>query len=211
MASSETSPSVQQNLGGLREHAGPFNAVVLKAATEMTRIGSSPAAIADAGCQHGQKYLDEHQLPYRLTCNIIHDSLEFRLHLKVRTPVLLPTKDDYWVYFSERDIPLIYHGAPPEAGAVLTMENYMKWYSIYRILPGGVVERVEYEEYAAVERGPKGSNTWCDHIPNPEMLDLIEACLGEGVEWCQESRDMIVGRHRLEIMNYCPVQPETPT
>ena len=125
-------------------------------------------------------------------------------------PVRLPTQDENWVYFSDRGIPLIYHGAPPNTGAVLTMENYLKWYCIYRVMPGGVVEVVDYREYEAVERGPKGSNTWYDHVPNPDMLDLIEAHLGKDVQWCQESCDMIVGRHRLEIMNYCPVQPDEP-
>ena len=104
------------------------------------------------------------------------------------------------LYFSERGFPLIYWGPPPEGSGVLTVENYMKWYAIYAVMPDGTSRKVDHSEYADAERGKDGSHTWSDHIPNPHMLDKIAAHLK--MDWDEDSYDMIVGRYQREVMNW---------
>jgi len=49
-------------------------------------------------------------------------------------------------YFSNRNLPLIYYGEPSEK-PVITVENYLKWYDLYLVLPTGSVERISFGEH----------------------------------------------------------------
>jgi hypothetical protein len=90
---------------------------------------------------------------------------------------------------SPRGIPLVAQ-APGRIG-VLTVENYLKWYTLYLIQPDGSVEPVPF---------PEEGHT--DHVPHPDAV----AALAEEKGWivCSESMEMIIGRYMQEVQHYEP-------
>lgn len=73
-----------------------------------------------------------------------------------------------YTYLSERGLPLLYVGAPLDK-AVITLENYTKWYKIYMVLPDGRVDVVRINELE--EANDKLSiQGWVDHLFHPQLL-----------------------------------------
>jgi hypothetical protein len=105
---------------------------------------------------------------------------------------------DYWTYESERGIPLVYNGPPPLVTPILTVESYCKWYSLYAVHPDGQVRPAPHESYVALEVSPLATvtHTWSDHVPYPPALQAIAEHLG--MEWDENSLDMIHGRYYRE-------------
>ncbi len=113
--------------------------------------------------------------------------------------------------------PLVYTGDPPTQWPILTMVNYMKWYTFYLVNPNGTIRAVDYQEWEPVENStwappptcdidqyedlsyPDGQfHTWSDHVPNPAQLERIAAQLG--AQWDDCSREMIIGRYQREVL-----------
>ncbi len=79
-------------------------------------------------------------------------------------------------YFSERGIPLItqwFEDESEDIKPILTMENYMKWYSMYIIYPDGKVESISRSS-----ENEDASVTWYDHAVYPEYFHLSAKRLG---------------------------------
>jgi hypothetical protein len=95
--------------------------------------------------------------------------------------------DENRVYMSERGHPLVYHGSPGKV-PILTVENYLKWYSLYLVNPDGSVEPVDFPE-----------DGYCDHVPYPAAVEEMAA--DRGWVGCYESLEMIVGRYVLEFLD----------
>jgi hypothetical protein len=75
-------------------------------------------------------------------------------------------------FYSERGFPLItqYTGSK----AMLTVENYIKWYNLYIITEKGEVVPVDYEDIVE----SRGGLTWVDHAISPEAFHLTAKSLG---------------------------------
>jgi hypothetical protein len=99
----------------------------------------------------------------------------------------------YTVYVSDRGLPLLYHGAPSDK-PILSMEDYCKWYTIYAVMPSGVVAEIHFEQYQ--HAASRVTHFWSDHVPNPHACDVIAETVG-GV-WCDRSLEVISGRYRLD-------------
>jgi len=108
--------------------------------------------------------------------------------------------DKHRVYYSSRGIPLVYHGQPCDH-AVLTVENYLKWYTYYLVMPNGTVEdldtggrakileRFEHEVEASL---PSGEGLYGDHIMHPKFMWAVASKLDYYL--CLESYEMVIGR-----------------
>jgi hypothetical protein len=91
-------------------------------------------------------------------------------------------------YLSDRSIPLVFNGEMHESHpAVVTVENYLKWYSLFLVKPDGSVEKIAYD----------GSIQWADHVPNPSDIETYAEKNGYDID--REAMDMIVGRWVTEI------------
>lgn len=75
-------------------------------------------------------------------------------------------------YVSERGHPLLYWRSSdhPLTKPVLTLENYLKWYSLYVIYPDDRVEEVDYALYDGLM---SPGTDWYDHVPNPQLLQRL--------------------------------------
>lgn len=112
-------------------------------------------------------------------------------------------KVDVAIYFSDRGFPLVYWGPPPEDGYILTVENYCKWYTIYRIDPTGQVDiipdsEVEFPLDHVFKEG-ESTVAWVNHVPTPGYCKWLEESNGD-YRWDQTSLDMIVGRYYREVV-----------
>lgn len=87
----------------------------------------------------------------------------------------------YRQYFSHRDLPLVYTGPPPVAGSmtrgIATIENYIKWYHVYVVMPNGEVNKLDVE-------------LW-DHLVPPNTVFAVEDI---GYMWDEVSLEVIIGR-----------------
>lgn len=107
------------------------------------------------------------------------------------------TKTETRLYYSDRQIPLVYYGDPPRE-PILTVENYMKWYDIHVVRPDGGVSVVDHDLIA---------EAWCDHNFKPWICHQLAHELG--YEWHDESLEMVIGRYVTEceeIPWYCTSQ-----
>lgn len=100
-------------------------------------------------------------------------------------------------FYSDRGIPLVYHSIVGKTRdyTVLTIENYLKWYSLYLVKPDNTVEPCSWENLDRLVE--PGESPWCDHVPNPVAV----ANLAMAREWylCDESLEMIIGRWEREV------------
>ena len=97
---------------------------------------------------------------------------------------------NYTTYFSDRGIPLVFNRVLDSTGTpVLTVENYLKWYTLYLINPDASVVSICFPD-----------NGYCDHVPYPSAVEI----LAEENGWylCEESMAMIVGRYYMEFKNH---------
>lgn len=105
---------------------------------------------------------------------------------------------EFRAYLSDRGIPLVYNHAPQDK-PVLTVENYLKWYAFYLVMPNGSVEVLPYDRYRHLEGVEGLPYLWGDHVPHPAAYDRI----------CEElafysdcnSADMITGRHVNDVLD----------
>jgi hypothetical protein len=111
----------------------------------------------------------------------------------VRTRTL---RDEWHSYKSDRGIPLVYLGPPPaplEPG-ILTVENYLKWYEIYVVLPSGLVSPLPMGVLDRYHKECHGATAWRDHVPHPDYCWWIPEAYPDQYDWDSQSLDMVVGR-----------------
>jgi len=104
------------------------------------------------------------------------------------------------MYLSNRGHPLV-HCTPPIAIPVLTVENYVKWYTLHVVHPDGRVQEVDFPT-----ESPAGS-AFMDHVPNPVACQKLAA--DKGWLWDENSLDMIWGRWRREVELAPEYHPDT--
>lgn len=97
-------------------------------------------------------------------------------------------------YYSDRGIPLLLNYEPTNQ-PIVTVENYMKWYSLYLVQPDGTVSKLSFDE--AAERSMREA-AYSDHCFNP--IYAVKAATNAGAYVQEEALEMIVGRWRLEIL-----------
>jgi hypothetical protein len=90
------------------------------------------------------------------------------------------------VFESDRGFPLVCQDAHPMK-AILTVENYCKWYCLYLITSWGSVESVDFPV-----------DGYCDHVPYPAAV----ARMAEEHDWIvdDQSMEIMVGRYVLEVL-----------
>ena len=106
------------------------------------------------------------------------------------------------MYLSDRGQPLVYVGSPQDL-PVLTVENYVKWYTLHVVHPGGRVKAVNFPQASP----PGGGSAFVDHAPNPLACQQLAA--KRGWVWDENSLDMIWGRWRREVEEVAEFDPDT--
>lgn len=83
--------------------------------------------------------------------------------------------------------------APQQAGAILTVELYSKWYSLVLLYPDGscTVAPFPGDEYA-----PPGESAYRDHVPNPRAV--MKYAKFHSIVLGERAIELIVGRWHLE-------------
>ncbi len=89
-------------------------------------------------------------------------------------------------YLSPHGNSLIYAGEPPKEAGIATVENYIKWYGVYIVLPSGEV---------VVFDAPDGAELW-DHCVTPHTARAVRDA---GYTWDEVSLDTAAGRYWREI------------
>ncbi len=108
-----------------------------------------------------------------------------------------PGKHTTCVYFSERGIPLVFTGEPDEDAPTLTVENYMKWYTLYAVFPDYTVKPICWGAGAEPWHGQKYEIEFADHCPRPSsVLKFVEST---GYSFCGESESLILARYLHDI------------
>lgn len=109
-------------------------------------------------------------------------------------------KQHSFSYFGERGFPLMWRQAPIKDKAILTVEQYDKWYNLYLIYPDKQILAVEsntviwmqaMEEFEGV--------SVLNHCFNPEFIDLL--IKKANVEMDPLAYELIVGRWTIEVIN----------
>lgn len=95
------------------------------------------------------------------------------------------------IYFSDREIPLIYNGSN-HTGPVLTVENHFKWYDLWLVQKDGSVARAEYDTYRHLDRNDHNETLWGDHVVNPKFFRVIAEIFG--AEPDHTSYQLVLGR-----------------
>jgi hypothetical protein len=101
---------------------------------------------------------------------------------------------DFKVYYSERNMPLVFNGDASKFSGIITIENYLKWYNLYIVRPDGSVEKLQSDNTIA----------WLGHVPCPS--DIVEFADRHGLDIDHQSMEMIVGRYYIECKD---MDPET--
>ena len=105
-------------------------------------------------------------------------------------------------YYSDRLHPLVYRGIPSKETPILTVENYVKWYSLHLVQLDGSVVVVQFPEW-----GPGGRSGFMDHVPDPIACQKLAA--DNDWVWDENSLDMIWGRWRREAEMVPEYDPDT--
>ena len=96
------------------------------------------------------------------------------------------------VYLSNRGMPLVFNRKLDESHTLptLTVENYMKWYDLYLVMPDGTVKALDLEEYLGLgfDMG--------DHCWKPAHVARYAAM--KGYDICSNSFEMLIGRWRQD-------------
>lgn len=105
---------------------------------------------------------------------------------------------DLKVYYSERGNALLYAGPTPTK-PILTLENYCKWYGVYKVNPDDTVEHVDPEILSEVSKKYPDA-LMGDHNFQPHFLyrlaqymkvDIDKTAIDvAGARWLQEQEDM---------------------
>ena len=94
---------------------------------------------------------------------------------------------EFKTYYSDRNIPLVYNGFLPRERAIITVENYLKWYKLYLLHPNGDVEAVDFPVMDGIAGSP-----YIDHVPNPDHVAAWANL--EGYTISDQSYEMMIGR-----------------
>lgn len=99
-----------------------------------------------------------------------------------------------FTYKSDRGMALLYVGEPLDL-PVITLENYIKWYNIFMVMPDGTVQTVPIE---MVQKALDESRTalQIDHNFHPELLDRLGELLNAEVD--ERATEVATGRWVLE-------------
>jgi len=104
-------------------------------------------------------------------------------------------KSSHKLYYSNRGLPLVFceKEIPVDTG-VVTVENYLKWYTLQVVLKDGTVEELNFPE---MEDKPEGEQCFVDHVPNPRAVEKMAHRLGLYID--PQSLDMMIGRWFFEV------------
>lgn len=92
------------------------------------------------------------------------------IYHRIKTPTLVKESPQF-KYYSERGFPLItqsFLDSSNKSKGMLTVENYDKWYQLYRITREGEVKPIDYRDMIESRTGL----TWVDHAVSPEAFHL---------------------------------------
>ena len=97
---------------------------------------------------------------------------------------------------SDHGHPLVYQGEP-WTSPIITVENYIKWYTLYMVMPDGEIRSLCYTGLVL----PEGSqeSLFCDHVPNPKAVAYTAMKNNMYVD--EVSFEAIVGRWLIEVEN----------
>lgn len=105
------------------------------------------------------------------------------------------------IYTSERGMPLVYTGLPPQHRPILTVENYLKWYNLHVIDQSGKVTKVcDHPDFNAADSkivDGAAVSVFSDHVWNPAYVEALAEALN--LEVCDRSMEIIIGRWVSEI------------
>lgn len=111
---------------------------------------------------------------------------------------------EYRVYLSDRGHPLLFMGQPI-GSAVLTLENYTKWYELYLVYPDASVKKVDVVAVQEVmEENPNAF--WYDHLYHPQLLYSLATKLGAELD--ERALEVAIGRWMLEGPDDCKTATE---
>lgn len=99
---------------------------------------------------------------------------------------------------SDRNIPLICQDTDMTV-PVITVENYIKWYDIYVIQPGGIVFALPWDIINQITQDHPNETWTGDHVFRPLLLEKIAEKLGGVVD--PVSMEVVIGRWLLEYKN----------
>lgn len=105
---------------------------------------------------------------------------------------------EFRTYYSDRGIPLVYNNAPDKQ-PVLTVENYLKWYSLFLVNPDGSVEVLPYDRYRHLEGSDGLPFLWGDHVVYPPAYERI--CDELDLIFDGNSADIIAGRWINDVLD----------
>lgn len=106
------------------------------------------------------------------------------------------------LYMSDRDIPLIYVDSPLDV-PIITLENYIKWYSVFVILPSGEVQKVPVQK---IEEANESGSWVADHCFHPKLLYRLAKMYGGSVD--SQAVEIAIGRWIEEINGHSDFGPE---
>lgn len=111
-----------------------------------------------------------------------------RVEVKI-SPSVVPTP-----ICSPRGIPLVISCDPAflETNSLLTVELHGKWYSLFLIRPGRLVEAVPFPTELCIH----GATSYSDHVPNPCAVE--EWAKAHKVQVDAMAMELMVGRWRIE-------------
>jgi hypothetical protein len=117
----------------------------------------------------------------------------------------IPINQDYAIYMSNRNIPLVYTGRHSSI-PVLTVENYLKWYDLYVVMPDETVHAlgrnnwltVEYEDAEERFNGDNFGGIHSAHLFNPYFVQFLAEFLGFHLD--EQSLEIIIGRWEREYI-----------
>lgn len=94
---------------------------------------------------------------------------------------------------SGRDQLLVMVNGKPKENPLLTVDLYVKWYSLHLVLPDGSVQRVTFGE---LEPFADDVLPYVDHTPNPTVVEKFAAAKGYDID--ELAFEMMVGRWKIE-------------
>jgi hypothetical protein len=97
---------------------------------------------------------------------------------------------------SDRGLPLIWSSTDQRDRPVLTLEDYLKWYTPYLVYPDGRVEAVTPWEEELRPFTPERESSVGDHVWNPTAL--LKWAEARGYDFDDAAYERLVGRWTIE-------------
>lgn len=76
---------------------------------------------------------------------------------------------------------------------ILTVEIYMKWYSLFLINPDNIIEEISFPYYDDL---PNNEPNYMDHVPNPVAVEKL--CKEKNWELDDVTKELLVGRWEID-------------